>query len=52
MKVVNNRENVFDKPVDMHFFRDNSRYRKWKNQMEIQGKVTGEMEQLHLIKGM
>ena len=37
MKVVNNRENVFDKPVDTHFVRDNSRYGKWKSQMEKNG---------------
>ena len=37
MKVINNRENVFDKPVDTHFVRDNSRYGKWKSQMENNG---------------
>merc|ERR1712082_28607 len=37
MKVMNNRENVFDKPVDTHFVRDNSRYGKWKSQMEKNG---------------
>ena len=37
IKVVNNRENVFDKPVDTHFVRDNSRYGKWKSHMEKNG---------------
>ena len=37
MKVVNTRENVFDKRVYTHFVRDNSRYGKWKSQMEKNG---------------
>ena len=38
MKVVNNRDNVFDdKPVDTHYVRENSIYRKWKIQMERNG---------------
>ena len=37
MKVVNNRDNVFDnKPVYTHFVRE-SRYVNWKNQMERNG---------------
>ena len=39
MRVVNNIENVFDvKTVDAHFVRQReSRYGKWKNQMEKNG---------------
>merc|ERR1711989_15846 len=37
MKVINNREKVFDKPIDTHYVRDNSRYGKWKSQMERNG---------------
>merc|ERR1712041_34040 len=37
MKVINNREEVFDKSIDTHFVRDNSRYGKWKSQMEKNG---------------
>ena len=37
MKVVNNRDNVFDKPVDTHYLRENSRYGKRTNQMERYG---------------
>merc|ERR1711881_450915 len=33
MKVINNRE----KTIDTHFVRDNSRYGKWKSQMERNG---------------
>merc|ERR1712089_27976 len=37
MKVINNREKVFDKPIDTHYVRDNSSYGKWKSQMEKNG---------------
>merc|ERR1712177_2478 len=37
MKVINNREKVFDKTIDTHYVRDNSRYGKWKSQMERNG---------------
>merc|ERR1712002_830767 len=37
MKVINNREKVFDKPIEAHYVRDNSRYGRWKNQMERNG---------------
>ena len=60
MKVVNNRDNVFDgRTVDTHFERERvdmeSEKVRWKR-MDIkdliQGMVTGEMEQQHLDKGM
>ena len=39
MKIVNNRENIWDvKLTDTHFVREReSRYGKWKNQMEKNG---------------
>merc|ERR1711873_204886 len=37
IKVINNREKVFDKPIEAHYVRDNSRYGRWKNQMERNG---------------
>merc|ERR1711881_5761 len=37
MKVINNREKVFDKTIDTHYVRDNSRYGKWNSQMERNG---------------
>ena len=37
MKVINNREKVFDKTIEAHYVRDNSRYGRWKNQMERNG---------------
>merc|ERR1712002_819081 len=37
IKVINNREKVFDKPIEAHYVRDNSRYVRWKNQMERNG---------------
>merc|ERR1712101_32147 len=37
IKVINNREKVFDKTIDTHYVRDNSRYGKWKSQMERNG---------------
>jgi len=37
MKVINNREKVFDKTIETHYVRDNSRYGKWKSQMERNG---------------
>merc|ERR1711867_33816 len=37
MKVINNIEKVFDKTINTHFVRDNSRYGKWKSQMERNG---------------
>merc|ERR1712115_212034 len=37
MKVINNREKVFDKTIDTHYVGDNSRYGKWRSQMERNG---------------
>ena len=38
MKVINNRDKVFDeKVVDTHYIRESSRYGKWKNQMKGNG---------------
>ena len=37
IKVVNNQDNVFDTPIDRYDMRENSRYGKWKNQMETNG---------------